>query len=154
MTTTSYTEGESNRLRGHQSRVSQPTVKGRHLALLSIALLIPACNGGTVDQHALTNDAAAIDSLACEGALLAHQVVDGATTEPFTRVHAGELATRASNFEDALSQRPTDPGIEQAVRKEAERAGRVADLLHQLEANDPDSAADLKGRLEQEGDCA
>jgi hypothetical protein len=122
--------------------------------LILIALLIPACNGGTVDQHALDNDSGAIDSLACEGALLAHQVVDGATTEPFTRVHAGELATRASNFEDALSQRPTTPGIESAVRKEAEKAGRVADLLNQLEANDADSAAELKGRLEQEGDCA
>ena len=112
----------------------------RPVLLLSIALLIPACNGGTVDQHALKNDSDAIDSLACEGALLAHQVVDGATTEPFTRVHAGELATRASNFEDALSQRPTTPGIESAVRTEAEKAGRVADLLHQLEANDADSA--------------
>jgi hypothetical protein len=120
---------------------------------LLIVLLIPACNGGTVDQHALDNDSESIDSLACEGALLAHQVVDGAT-EPFTRVHAGELATRASNFEDALSQRPTTPGIETAVRKEAEKAGRVADLLHQLEANDADSVAALKGRLEQEGDCA
>jgi len=122
--------------------------------VLLFALLIPACNGGTVDQHALDNDSASIDSLACEGALLAHQVVDGATTEPFTRVHAGELATRASNFEDALSQRPTTPGIENAVREEAQRAGRVADLLHKLEANDPESATDLKGRLEREGDCA
>jgi len=124
------------------------------LLLLLIALLVPACNGGTVDQHALDNDSDAIDSLACEGALLAHQVVDGATTAPFTRVHAGELATRASNFEDALSQRPTTPGIESAVRKEARKAGRVSDLLHQLEANDAASAADLKGRLEQEGGCA
>ena len=126
----------------------------RRVLFLSIALLLPACNGGTVDQHALDNDSASIDSLACEGALLAHQVVDGATTEPFTRVHAGELATRASNFEDALSQRPTTPGIARAVREEAKKAGRVADLLHQLEANDAESAAELKGRLEQEGDCA
>jgi hypothetical protein len=126
----------------------------RRVLFLSIALLIPACNGGTVDQHALDNDSASIDSLACEGALLAHQVVDGATTEPFTRVHAGELATRASNFEDALSERPTTPGIENAVRKEAQKAGRVADLLHQLQANDAESATHLKARLEQEGDCA
>jgi hypothetical protein len=104
----------------------------RRVLFLSIALLLPACNGGTVDQHALDNDSASIDSLACEGALLAHQVVEG----------------------DALSQRPTTPGIESAVRKEAEKAGRVADLLHQLEANDAESAAALKGRLEQEGDCA
>ena len=126
----------------------------RYLALLAAVIALPGCNGGTVDLHALQNDSDAIDSLACEGALLARQVVNGETTEPFTRVHAGELATRASNFEDALSQRPTTPGIEQAVRTEAEKAGRIAQLLHQLEANDADSAGDLKGKLEHEGDCA
>jgi hypothetical protein len=124
------------------------------LALICVAIFLPACNGGTVDLHALENDSSSIDSLACEGALLANQVVHGATTEPFTRVHAGELSTRASNFEDALSSRPTTPGIEQAVRKEAERAGRIAQLLHELEADDAASAGALKGELEQEGDCA
>ena len=91
--------------------------------LVSIALFTPACNGGSDDQHALKNDSDTIDRSPARVPLLAHQVVDGATTEPFTRVHAGERATRASNFEDALSQRPTTPGIEQAVRKEAEKAG-------------------------------
>ena len=122
--------------------------------LLLATILLAGCNGGTIDLHALSNDSASIDSLACEGALLANEVADGDSLGPFTRVHAGELGTRASNFEDALSQRPTTPGIESAVRKEAEKAGRIAGLLHQLEANDADSAAELKGRLEQEGDCA
>jgi hypothetical protein len=118
-----------------------------------IALLLAACNGGTVDQHALTNDAEAIDSLACEGALLANQVAHGASTSAFTRVHAGELGQRASNFQDALSQRPTTPGIEQAVRREAAKAGRVAGLLGELEGDPTDSerAATLKTRLEREG---
>jgi len=126
----------------------------RAALLLSIAVLLAACNGGTVDQHALSNDSKAIDSLACEGALLANQVVHGATTRPFTRVHAGELATRASNFEDALSQRPTTPGIEHAVRAEAAKAGRIAVLLHTLEAAGPTSAAGLKDQLRAEGGCA
>ena len=129
-------------------------MKGRrHLALLLAALLLPACNGGTVDLHALENDSSSIDSLACEGALLAHEVVRGASPGPFTRVHAGELSMRASNFEDALSQRPTTPGIERAVRREADRAGRIADLLHRLEEADSGSAAQLESRLSHEGGC-
>jgi hypothetical protein len=129
-------------------------VKGcGRLGLICIALLLPACNGGTVDMHALENDSSSIDSLACEGALLANEVVHGASPRPFTRVHAGELSMRASNFEDALSQRPTTPGIERAVRREAARAGRIADLLHRLEEADSGSAAHLEDRLSQEGGC-
>jgi hypothetical protein len=131
-----------------------PTVKGRwHPALLFIAIVLPACNGGTVDLHALQNDSDSIDSLACEGALLADEVVHGASPGPFTRVHAGELSTRASNFEDALSERPTTTGIERAVRREAARAGRIATLLHALEDADSQNAAGLEDRLTHEGSC-
>jgi hypothetical protein len=126
----------------------------RRLTLLIVAILLPACNGGTVDRHALENDSKAIDSLACEGALLANQVEHGATTGPFTRVHAGELEKRASNFDDALSERPTTPGIERAVRGEAARAGRIAGLLRELGAADPVGAVRLESRLQHEGSCA
>jgi hypothetical protein len=126
----------------------------RRLAVLVLLVpLVAACNGGTVDLHALSNDSDAIDSLACEGSLLANQVVHGASTSPFTRVHAGELSTRASNFEDALSSRPTTPGIERAVRREADKAGRIAGLLDELAQNptDTERAAGLKNQLEQAG---
>ena len=126
----------------------------RHLALLLVAIVLPACNGGTVDLHALQNDSDSIDSLACEGALLANEVVHESSTGPFTRVHARELSTRASNFEDALSERPTTPGIERAVRREAEKAGKIAALLHELEDASSESAAGLEDRLHQEGSCA
>ena len=121
--------------------------------LLLATILLAGCNGGTVDLHALSNDSASIDSLACEGALLANEVADGDSLGPFTRVHAGELGTRASNFEDALSERPTTPGIERATRREAEKAGRIAALLGQLATADSEDAARLKSRLEREGDC-
>jgi hypothetical protein len=136
------------------SRPLGPYNARSRLALLVVAILLPACNGGTVDRHALGNDSEAIDSLACEGALLAKQVEHGATTAPFTRIHAGELATRASNFEDALSERPTSPGIERAVRREAARAGRIAGLLSDLEDADSNRAARVEGRLHKEGGCA
>jgi hypothetical protein len=129
-----------------------PTVRRLPVLVLLVSLLA-ACNGGTVDLHALSNDSDAIDSLACEGSLLANQVVHGASTSPFTRVHAGELSTRASNFQDALSQRPTTPGIERATRREAKKAGKVARLLDELAQNptDTERAARLKTQLEQAG---
>jgi hypothetical protein len=123
------------------------------LALLLVALLLSACNGGTVDLHALENDSESIDSLACEGALLADEVGQGESIGPFTRVHSGELATRAANFADALSTRPTAPGIERGVRREAARAGRVATLLHELETADSDGVGPLEDKLKHEGDC-
>jgi hypothetical protein len=127
----------------------------RALLFLLIALLT-GCNGGTVDQHALDKDSEAIDSLACEGALLANEIANTASLTPFSRVHAGELQTRASNFEDALSTRPTTPGIEQAVREEARKAGAIADLFGQLAADpsNPELAATLKPQFAQEGGCA
>jgi hypothetical protein len=129
----------------------------RRQALLSILVVVLAgCNGGTVDQHALDNDSESLDSLACEGALLANEIANTASLTPFSRVHAGELSTRASNFADALSTRPTTPGIEQAVREEAKEAGAIADLFDQLEADpaNPELAATLKPKFEQQGGCA
>jgi hypothetical protein len=115
---------------------------------------LAACNGGPVDRHALKQDSDAIDSLACEGALLANDVGKGATTHNFVEVHAGELAQRASNFADALSERPTLPVIERDVRGEARKAGVIAGLLDQLkeEPNRP-VAESLRDRLEKQGGC-
>jgi hypothetical protein len=120
-----------------------------------LALALAGCNGGTVDQHALDKDGEAIDSLACEGALLAHEIANTASLTTFSRAHAGELYTRAANFQDALSTRPTTPGIEQAVREEAKKAGRVAALFDQLAADpsNPELAAKLEPRFAKQGEC-
>jgi hypothetical protein len=116
---------------------------------------LAACNGGTVDRHALKQDSDAIDSLACEGALLANDAGKGATTHNFVEVHAGELAQTASNFGDALSERPTLPAIERDVRAEATKAGVIAGLLEQL-MEDPDRpvAESLRDQLEKQGGCS
>jgi hypothetical protein len=125
------------------------------LLLVLLAVVAAGCNGGTVDQHALDNDTEAIDSLACEGALLAHEIGNTASLTTFSRVHAGELYTRAANFQDALSTRPTTPGIEQAVREEAKKAGRIAALFDQLAADpsNPELAAKLEPRFVKQGKC-
>ena len=127
----------------------------RRASIGVVVLFLAGCNGGTVDQHALDNDSEAIDSLACEGALLAHEIASTASLTTFSRVHAGELYTRAANFEDALSTRPTTPGIEKAVGDEAKRAGRVAGLFDQLAADpsNPELAARLEPQFVKQGEC-
>lgn len=127
----------------------------RRAALLAVFVAaLAACNGGTVDRHALKQDSDAIDSLACEGALLANDVGKGATTHNFAEVHADELAQTASNFADALSERPTLPAIEREVRAEARKAGVIAGLLEQLKENpDRPAAASLREELEKQGGC-
>lgn len=128
----------------------------RRAALLAVLVAsLAACNGGTVDRHALKQDSEAIDSLACEGALLADDAGKGATTHNFVEVHAGELAQSASNFADALSERPTLTAIERDVRAEARKAGVIAGLLDQLkEDQDRPVAESLRDRLEKQGGCS
>src|SRR5438093_12023549 len=128
----------------------------RGAVLLVLAVLLAGCNGGTVDRHALKQDSDAIDSLACEGALLANDVSKGASTLFFARVHADELAVRASHFEDALSERPTVPAIEAQVRAEAKKAGAIAALLDELHRHprDREVGKRIQHRLEQQADCA
>src|SRR5205809_325595 len=110
----------------------------RGLVLAVLALALAGCNGGTVDRHALKNDSDAIDSLACEGALLAKDISKGESTLYFARVHSDELAVRASHFEDALATRPTLAAIERKVRTEARTAGKIARLLDELHRHPKD----------------
>jgi hypothetical protein len=120
----------------------------KRLTLVAAALALAGCNGGTVDRHALRNDASTLDSIACEGALLAHDVARGRTTTYFAREQAEELQLESSNFADALSRRETAPGIEQKVRKEARDAARLASTLQRLHDHPSDrTAGALVGRM-------
>ena len=118
-------------------------------------MLAAGCNGGTVDRHALEQDSSTIDSLACEGALLAHDVSGGATTKFFARVQADNLRAQASHLEDALAERPTSPGITAKVRKASRDAGDVAELLSRLHHHPTDRtlARAVEAKLRQAGDC-
>ncbi len=105
----------------------------RHLAVLAGAvLLVTGCNGGTVDKHALKQDAGTIASLATEGELLANDVSKGASTTYFARVQSDNLRKEAANLADALGSRPTSAGIEPKVSKAAKLAGQVAEQLNRL----------------------
>jgi outer membrane murein-binding lipoprotein Lpp len=128
---------------------------GRTCAVVVAALALAGCNGGTVDRHALTNDASTLDSIACEGALLAHDVARGRTTTYFAREQAEELRIQSSNFADALSRRRTASGIEQKVRKKAREAATLAATLQRLHNHPADRAvgAAVERLLEQKGSC-
>src|SRR5690349_6642654 len=93
--------------------------------VLLVVLLLAGCNGGTVDRHALTNDASTIGSLNCEGWLLARAVVRDRVTSVYAREQAAALQVQASNLADALGRRPTEGGLERRVRA----AGRDASVL-------------------------
>jgi hypothetical protein len=129
----------------------------RRLACASVCgvLVVAGCNGGTVDRHALTNDSATLDSIACEGALLAHDVARGRSTVYFARVQADELRIQASNFADALSRRKTIPSITKQVRQAAEHATALAATLEQLHDHPSDRTvgATVERKLETMGDC-
>jgi hypothetical protein len=131
-------------------------VSARLSVLILCVVLLAACNGGTVDRHALTNDSATIDSVACEGALLAHNVSAGRTTANFAREQADALRIQASNFADALASRPTSASLERRVRAKGAEAGRLAQTLTRLH-DDPSNkqlASTIATQLAHLGGCA
>jgi hypothetical protein len=123
--------------------------------VVAACLALTGCNGGTVDRHALTKDGEAIDSLACEGRLVAHDIAVGRSTSRFAEVHSADVRQRASNFADALSERPSVVGIERDVRALARKAARLASLLEQLhrQPDDRASARRIELRLAKAGGC-
>jgi hypothetical protein len=131
-------------------------VAKRTLVLATVLALFTGCNGGTVDRHALTNDAATIDSVACEGMLLAHDVARGKSTSYFAREQAAALSIQSSNLADALASRPALAAIEPKVRTKAKVAGRLAAILRRLHdhPSDEHAAARIETQLKSLGGCA
>ena len=121
-----------------------------------VALALAGCNGGTVDRHALTNDAATIDSINCEAWLLSGAVARDRVTTYYAREQAEELAVQAGNFADALAHRPTAANLEPRVRTKAKDAAALASRLHQLQAHprDRDGAKSLAGAFKRAGSCS
>jgi hypothetical protein len=130
-------------------------VLARAFVLAALAAMFAGCNGGTVDRHALTNDAATIDSMACEGALLAQDAADGKSTAFFTREQANVLRIQSSNLANALAKRHALAAIEQRVRTKAKVAARLSATLERLHDHPSDRgvATSVERRLKQLGSC-
>src|SRR5207302_9050069 len=101
----------------------------RTAAWLAVVIVLTGCNGGTVDRHALRNDAATIDSVNCEAWLLARADARGRLTTYYAREQAEELQIQAANFADALAHRRTATGLEQRVRAKAKDAATLSARL-------------------------
>ena len=128
----------------------------KFVCLIAASLLFAGCNGGTVDRHALTNDAATIDSINCESWLLARATSHARTTTQFTGEQAEELHIQAANLADALAKRPTVAGLEQRTRARARDAHLLADRLARLQRRPGDRAlaARLAKAFRAAGGCA
>ena len=129
----------------------------RALVLTVAAVLLAGCNGGTVDRHALTNDAATIDSIACEGALArARRRAWARRPRIFAREQAEELAIQASNLADALAERH-DARVDRAEgAREGEGRGEArGDVCSACTTIRPTAqvAATVERQLKQLGGC-
>lgn len=127
----------------------------RIIGLAVLAALLAGCNGGTVDRHALTNDTATIRSMACEGAVLAHDVSVGKTTAVFAREQAKALRIQSSNLADALAHRKALAPIAHRVRARSRDAAKLSATLQLLHAHPSDRgiAASVEQRLRKLGGC-
>lgn len=127
----------------------------RLVPLVVGAALVAGCNGGTVDRHAAIRDGEALDSIACEGAIVADGVRRGRTLRPFVEVQSDALRLQAANLADALGSREVAAGLEARVRKEARRAALQARLLERLRDHPGDRrvAVAVRRELRRLGDC-
>ena len=128
----------------------------RWAGVFLVVLALTGCNGGTVDRHSLTNDAATIDSINCEAWLLSGAVARNRVTTYYAREQAEELAIQAGNFADALAHRPTAAGLEPRVRAKAKDASTLASRLWRLHdrPTDRNGASTLADTFKQAGSCS
>jgi hypothetical protein len=83
--------------------------------------------------------------------MLAAQVARGRTTEPFARIHSGELAKQAKSTGKVLREARA-PGVDADRKRAAAMAGKVEDALERLHAAPTDRglARTLQRELENE----
>jgi hypothetical protein len=123
----------------------------RWLPGLCVALLlaIGGCGGSsTLTETALQKQDEMVHSAAAEGELLASDVARDRTTEPFARIHSGELADQATAVAKTMREAEAAPGLERERRQVLTRATRVEQALEQLHAAPTDQ--ELARRVEAE----
>jgi hypothetical protein len=127
-------------------------VRGSVALGLLTALLLTGCAGsGSLTAKQLQKEQEAVHSTAAEGALLAGQVAEDRTTEPFARVHSGKLAEQAKSAASSLEQASAPPRLEPARRRAARRASEVQSALEELHdaPDDPAVGRRVQRRLER-----
>ena len=123
----------------------------RRAAFPILLLALVGCGGSnTLTAEQLEKQVETIDSVAGEGSLLAGDVERGRTTEPFARIHSGDLSELADSTVEALDKL-APPGAEDARRREEARAQAVAEALAKLHSDPADQrvAAQVRRDLER-----
>jgi hypothetical protein len=113
----------------------------RRVALLFVALILAGCG----EPSEPTKQAEALQSISTEGGLVAGNVVEGRTTEPFARVHGEALAEKARSLESVAGS----PRLRSLA---ARIAGQLEDLSEH--ADDRSRADRVAARLERESRVA
>jgi hypothetical protein len=112
--------------------MSQPVARG--LLVAACLAAVAGCNGGAMTSWRLQQDADSLASLATDGKLLANETAKGESTQPFTKVHAGELRDECEQLADVVdSAHPSGDLVqpsEQLVTA-ARRAAREPARLHE-----------------------
>jgi hypothetical protein len=85
-----------------------------------------------LSASAITDEAASVESLAAEGALLARDSAAGRTTAIYTRVHSEGLAKAASTSASSLRTAKTKPALEPKLHRIASLASMVSADLKRL----------------------
>jgi hypothetical protein len=114
----------------------------RRLAPFAIVVsLVAGCGGGgTLSRDSLRKEAETIQSVAAEGALLAHDSADGRTTTPFVSVHSEVLAESAGKVAQKLESAAVEPWLEQDRARAERLATRIEEELDQLDEHPDDQA--------------
>jgi hypothetical protein len=138
-----------------QAIASEPFTSTRVLLTLALLLAVVVSGCGTsTPPSALAKQAAAVQSLAAEGALLAGDAADGRATGVYRREHSSELAAAASKAATALDRAKTTPALEPRLRRLHRIAVRVSAQLKHLEGASKAGARAVERELQAAADSS
>jgi hypothetical protein len=101
--------------------------------LVSLSLLGVGCgSSSTLTAKSLQQQTDTVKSAAAEGALLASDVARDRTTEPFARIHSGELADQAKASAQRLTKARAPAALESERREAAANARSTLTALEDL----------------------
>ena len=120
-----------------------------------LALAVTGCGqSSTVSRSSLAKRAAAVQSLAAEGALLAGDVADGRSTTVFQREHSSELSKSAGKAASSLASAKTTPALEPDLRRLRILATRAESQLRRLGHASEHDARGLEHGLQSVADSS
>jgi hypothetical protein len=105
----------------------------------SIAIAVLALTGmtgcGRLDRDAVSTDLKTLVSSTGEGMLVAEQAAAARAPTSFIDIRTAELAKQSRNAADALTETPTESGLQDAARRGAEIGSRAEELLDSLHSD-------------------